>query len=58
MSRDGKNGLCLPVQVQVQLLSATGEEGLDAELIIQSTQLLHIFQKCHVGVIDTLWLRS
>lgn len=53
-----KEQALLRVQVYDSLLSALGEKGLDAELIIESTQLLHIFQERHVGVINTLWLRS
>lgn len=26
------------------------------ELLIKSTQFLHIFQECHVGIINALWL--
>jgi hypothetical protein len=58
MSRDAKNRLAFRLRFMTQQLSVLREKGLDAELIIESTQLLHIFQERHVGVINTLWLRS
>jgi hypothetical protein len=58
MSRDAKNRLAFRFRFMTQQLSVLREKGLDAELIIESTQLLHIFQERHVGVINTLWLRS
>jgi hypothetical protein len=45
-------------QARLQVQVYDSAKGLDAELIIESTQLLHIFQERHVGVINTLWLRS
>lgn len=58
MSHNAKNEIMFRFRFMTKLLTAIREKGLDAELLIEGTQLLHILQECHVGVINALWLRS